>query len=240
MSEAFNALAGFAAELVDGTLGMAFGVTASTLLQAAGLPPATSSATIHTAEVFLTAVNGLSHFKLGNFDKELFQKLVVPGVVAATIGAYVLSVLNTPWLTKLVQLYLLAIGALILLRALGIRAKLPANSMLLGALGGFLDAVGGGGWGPLVTGTLLATDREPRTAIGSVNAAEFFVTAAQAATFLAVLKGVYINHFLPFTVGGLLAAPLGALILKKVGTRKWIFALVALLLITVNAAKLLS
>jgi uncharacterized membrane protein YfcA len=242
MNWILSGAAGFLAELVDGALGMAYGVTASTILQAAGFAPAATSATVHTAETFLTAVNGLSHFKLGNVDKKLFLKLIAPGTLAAVTGAYLLSELEAPWLAPAVQCYLLAIGVIVFLRAFGLKLLPRVNPALLGAVGGFADAVGGGGWGPIVTGTLIAADNEPRTVIGSVNAAEFFVTISQSIVFLIALKASYIGFFLPFAVGGLAAAPLGAWICKALGKKaqKALYALVGLLLIATNAAKLLT
>lgn len=242
MSWALSAAAGFLAELVDGALGMAYGVTASTILQAAGFAPAATSATVHTAETFLTAVNGLSHLKLGNVDRKLFLKLVAPGTLAAVIGAYLLSELEAPWLAPAIQCYLLATGVIVLLRAFGLKLFPRVNPALLGAVGGFADAVGGGGWGPIVTGTLIAADNDPRTTIGSVNAAEFFVTISQSIVFLIALKASYIGYFLPFAIGGLAAAPLGAWICKTLGKKaqRTLYVLVGLLLIVTNAAKLLT
>ena len=241
MDTIISGIAGFFAELVDGTLGMAFGVTANTFLQAAGFSPAISSATVHTAEVFLTAANGASHVKLGNVNKQLFMKLVVSGTITAAIGAYVLSKFSAPWLASAVQTYLVVIGFLILFRAFGLRVFPSIHPSLLGAIGGFIDAVGGGGWGPVVTGTLIASNNDPRTSIGSVNAAEFFVTISQSIMFLLLLRAAYINYFIPFAFGGLIAAPLGAWICKSLSKKaqKLLYILVGLLLITINIAKLL-
>ncbi len=242
MSWVLSAAAGFLAELVDGALGMAFGVTASTILQAAGFAPAITSATVHTAETFLTAANGLSHLKLGNVDRELLLKLAVPGTLAAVIGAYLLSELEAPWLTPAIQCYLLATGAIVLLRAFGLRPLPRVNPALLAAVGGFADAVGGGGWGPIVTGTLIASGNDPRTTVGSVNTTEFFVTVSQSAVFLATLKASYISHLAPFIIGGLIAAPIGAWACKTLSgkAQRTLHVLVGLLLITTNAAKLLK
>jgi uncharacterized membrane protein YfcA len=237
-----SGVAGFLAQLVDGALGMAFGVTASTILQAAGFAPAAASATVHTAETFLTAANGLSHIKLGNFNKKLFLKLVVPGTLAAIVGAYLLSEIETPWLAPAVHCYLLATGVIVLLRAFGFKPLPNVNPALLGAIGGFVDAIGGGGWGPIVTGTLIAGDNDPRTAIGSVNTAEFFVTISQSIVFLIALKASYISYLAPFAIGGLAAAPLAAWACKTLSkkTQKTLYVLVGLLLIATNATKLLA
>jgi uncharacterized membrane protein YfcA len=242
MNWILSAAAGFFAELVDSGLGMAYGVTASTILQAAGFAPAVTSATVHTAETLLTAVNGLSHFMLGNVDRKLFFKLVGTGTLAAVIGAYLLSELEAPWLAPAIQCYLLASGVIVLLRAFGLKLFPRVNPALLGAVGGLADAVGGGGWGPIVTGTLIASGDNPRTVIGSVNAAEFFVTISQSIVFLTALRASYIGYLTPFAIGGLVAAPLGAWICKtldKKAQRK-LYILVGLLLILTNTAKLLT
>jgi len=237
-----SGVAGFLAQLVDGSLGMAFGVTASTILQAAGFAPAAASATVHTAETLLTAANGLSHFKFGNVDKKLFLKLAVPGMLAAVAGAYLLSELEMPWLAPAIQCYLTITGVIVLLRAFGLKPFPSVDPTLLGAVGGFVDALGGGGGGPIVAGTLIAADNDPRTAIGSVNAAEFFVTISQSIVFLIALKASYISYFAPFVIGGLAAAPLAARICKILSKKaqKALYLLVGLLLITTNAAKLLT
>ena len=242
MNWILSGAAGFLAQLVDGSLGMAFGVTASTILQAAGFAPAVVSATVHSAETLLTAANGLSHFKFGNVDKKLFLKLALPGTLAAVAGAYLLSELETPWLAPAIQCYLIVTGVIVLLRAFGLKPFPSVNPTLLGAVGGFADALGGGGWGPIVTGTLIAADNDPRTTIGSVNTAEFFVTISQSIVFLIALKGSYISYFAPFAIGGLMAAPLGAWICKTLSKKaqRALYVLVGLLLVITNTAKLLT
>ena len=237
-----SAAAGFLAQLVDGALGMAFGVTASTILQAAGFAPAVSSATVHAAKTFLTAANGLSHYKLGNVDRELFLKLTASGTTTAVAGAYLLSELEAPWLAPAIQCYLIVAGVLVLSKAFGLKLLPGVNPTLLGAVGGFADAIGGGGWGPIVTGTLIAADNDPRTTIGSVNTAEFFVSISQTIVFLIALRASYISYFAPFAIGGLVAAPLGAWVCKTLSKRaqRALYVLVGLLLIATNAAKLVN
>jgi uncharacterized membrane protein YfcA len=243
VSEAIAAaVAGFVAELVDGSLGMAYGVTASTLLQAAGFRPSLASAVVHAAEVPLTAVSGVSHFKLGNVDKSLLLKLAIPGSLAATLGAIALSKLEVPWLATAVRGYLLATGLVVLLKAFGVRAIPSVNPVLLGAVGGFADAVGGGGWGPIVAGTLIVAGDDHRSTVGSVNAAKFFVTASQTVVFLYLLGTPIARSLVPFILGGLVAAPLGAWLCRTLGgrRRRVLYLLVGLLLVTTNAARLLA
>jgi len=242
MNLALSALAGFLAELIDGTLGMAFGVTASTLLQATGLSPAITSATVHTAEIFIIGTNGISHLKLGNVDKQLLLRLALPGTATAMLGAYLLSTLHATWIALIIQSYLLTTGLILLLRAFGLRPLPRINPTIIGAIGGFLDAIGGGGWGTIVTGTLLAADNDPRTTVGSVNTAKFFVATSESLVFLATLKISYISYLLPFIIGGLIAAPIGAWLCKTLNKKQQrkLYILVGFLLITTNTAKLLT
>ena len=212
---------GFAAQLVDGALGMAYGVTAMTVLLSLGIPPAPASASVHTAEVVTTGISGLSHWGFGNVDRYLFQRLVVPGMIGGAIGAYVLTAVPGEAVRPFVSAYLLAMGALILLKAMRPPAppREPRGLRPLGLLGGFLDAVGGGGWGPIVTSTLVGTGAAPRYAIGSVNAAEFFVTVVVAATFVVTIGVTHPRVVAGLLVGGALAAPLAAYVVRYLPTR---------------------
>lgn len=208
---------GFLAQIVDGALGMAYGVTSTTILLGLGCPPAVASASVHTAEVFTTLVSGTSHLKLGNVSNMLFKKLVVPGVLGGIVGAYLLTMAGDI-LKPFVAMYLLFTGGLILARAAGwleIQGISQGRLIPLGLLGGFFDAVGGGGWGPIVTSTLMADGQEPRKVIGSVNLAEFFVTLAEAATFFVMLRVVEAEVIVGLLIGGVLAAPLAALVCKR-------------------------
>jgi uncharacterized protein len=178
--------AGFVAQLVDGALGMAYGVTASSILLGFGLPVVTTSATVHTAECFTTGVSALSHRAFGNVSGLLFRRLVVPGVLGAILGAVVLSSFPNDVFKPFVFAYLIGMGALIVFKAF--REFLPrpitTNLIPLGFFGAFLDAWGCGGWGPIVASTLLVRGNDPRKTVGTVNAAEFFVTLAASATFV--------------------------------------------------------
>ena len=212
-------LIGFAAQLVDGALGMAFGVISSTLLVSMGVPPAATSATVHTAESFTTAVSGISHVAHRNVDWWLFVRIVIPGVIGGITGAYVLTQLPVETARPLVLTYLSAIGFYLLWRGIMHRhvEKRPKIIAPLGLAGGFLDAAGGGGWGPIVTSNLLIQGANPRKVIGTVNTAEFFLTVTISATFIATLGiSEFTKAAVGLLIGGIAAAPLGGYVAKKV------------------------
>lgn len=218
----FSIIVGFIAQLIDGALGMAYGVTSNTALLSLGIVPSLASASVHTAEVFTTAASGVSHLKLGNVDKKLFKKLLIPGIIGGFLGAYVLTSIPGDIIKPFVNLYLLIIGFIIIYKAFKYEIsnlKVKTKVVLLGGIGGFLDAIGGGGWGPIVTSTLVARGHNPRFTIGSVNLAEFFVTITEAITFLILLKISYWEIIIGLIIGGVLAAPLAASICKKLPPR---------------------
>jgi uncharacterized membrane protein YfcA len=214
-------LVGFLAQVVDGALGMGYGVISTSFLLSFGVPPAMASASVHTAEVFVTGASGIAHLGNGNVERRLVMRLVVPGVIGGVLGAYVLTEIPGERIRPVVALYLLVIGAVILRRALAQRAPRLRLVRLapLGFVGGFLDSVGGGGWGPIVTSTLLVQGQAPRSAIGSVNLTEFFITVAQAATFWALLGEVQWPVALGLLGGGVLAAPLAAYACRRLPAR---------------------
>jgi len=214
---------GFLAQLVDGALGMAFGLISTTALLALGIPPAQASAAVHTAEVATTGASGLSHLFHGNIDRRLLVTLSAAGVVGGVIGAYVLSNIDGRAIRPFVSAYLLVMGILILMRAVRL-APVDEDAKVgyaapLGLVGGFLDAIGGGGWGPMVSSTLIGSGHAPRRVIGSVNAAEFFVTVAVATTFFIELGFAHFKHIAALMAGGILAAPFGAYIVRHVSPR---------------------
>lgn len=213
---------GFLAQMVDGALGMAYGLLASSVLLAMGVAPATASASVHAAEMFTTGASGLAHWRAGNVIPRLVWRLAIPGVLGGALGAYVLTDWPVEVMKPLVNLYLMAMGALILRRALLPPVEAPAHPprvVVLGFGGGFLDAVGGGGWGPIVTSTLIGRGNVPRTSIGSTNAAEFFVTTAITAVFVATIGLELWPVILGLVLGGVLAAPLAALMTRRVPAR---------------------
>src|SRR5918996_5670216 len=218
---------GFLAQLVDGALGMAYGATSSTLLLAAGLSPATASASVHLAELGTTAVSGLSHWRFGNVDWRTVRRIGIPGAIGAFVGAVVLSSISAdiakPWMAGI----LLALGIYILLRfSLGRSPRAKGRPYVrgrylapLGLGAGFIDATGGGGWGPVATPTILATGKyEPRKVIGSVDTSEFLVAFAASLGFLLSLgsQGVAYRYVAALLVGGVVAAPIGAWLVRHV------------------------
>jgi len=203
---------GFLAQLVDGTLGMAYGVTGSSLLLSFGLPPATTSATVHAAECFTTGASGLSHHVFRNVNATLFRKLLLPGIAGAILGAYILSSLPGQTLKPFVAAYLVLMGGIIILKGF---KEFPPRTVTthlapLGFIGALVDALGGGGWGPIVASTLVARGHNVRETVGSVNAVEFFVTVAASVTFILTLGLTNWQMILGLALGGLPAAPLGA------------------------------
>lgn len=210
---------GFAAQMVDGAIGMAYGVTSSSVLLSVGIAPATASACVHAAETFTTAVSGASHWKLGNVDFKLVRRLAIPGAIGGAIGAYLLSNINGDAVKPFISGYLLLMGLYILWKALRPAAENrepPEKVAPLGLIGGFMDAIGGGGWGPIVTTTLIGSGTTPRYAIGSVNLAEFFVTLTISATFLLTIGLELFPIIAGLIVGGVIAAPLAAYATKHI------------------------
>jgi uncharacterized membrane protein YfcA len=210
---------GFVAQLIDGALGMAFGVISTTLLVSLGVPPAAASAGVHVAETFTTAASGTSHVYHRNVDWRLFLRLAVPGVIGGVLGAYVLTQVHAEVARPFVLAYLASVGAYLVWRGIHYPpTHKPAKIVEpLGLAGGFLDAAGGGGWGPVVTGNLLVQGAEPRRTIGTVNTTEFILTATISATFIATLGWeMFTLATLGLLIGGVLAAPFGAMIVKKV------------------------
>lgn len=218
-------LVGFLAQMIDGSLGMAYGVSSTTFLLNAGLSPTLASASVHMAEVCTTGVSGLSHMGLGNVDKTLFKRLILPGMLGGILGAYILTSVSGDAIKPFVAIYLLLMGVRILWKALKTSQEAPRNIRLipLGLAGGFLDAIGGGGWGPVVTSTLVANGHEPRFAVGSVNTSEFFVTFAQSITFLIFLRDIQMNIVGGLLIGGVIAAPFAAYASKYLAPRKLMF-----------------
>lgn len=228
-------LIGFAAQMVDGALGMAYGVTASSFLLAAGLPPVQVSATVHLAETFTTGASAVSHHKFGNVDKLLFRRLVIPGCLGAFVGAYLLSSLPGEKLKPWIACYIMLMGAVVFAKAFTqvppIRVAGKVRS--LGFFGALVDAMGGGGWGPIVASTLLARGNEARFTVGTVNAVEFFVTLTSSVVFVATVGLGLWKVVLPLALGGIFAAPLAAYVCKHVPHRVML-AVVGLVIIGVS------
>jgi len=227
-------LFGFVAQMIDGVLGMAYGVSSNAFFLSLGIPPSIASACIHTSEMFTTAVSGISHFKFGNVDRNIFLRLLIPGVIGGVLGAYILTELPAGKIKPFVSIYLLMMGIWILVKVFKKtqQTKAKTKAIPLGLFGGFFDAIGGGGWGPIVTSTLVANGNHPRYAIGSVNSAEFFVTVAESITFFAMIGGLLFQHWEKIAglmIGGVFAAPLAARACKKL-PRDILMILVGLLI----------
>ena len=226
---------GFAAQVVDGALGMAFGVISNTMLLWIGVPPAAASAGVHTVETFTTAVSGISHAIHRNVNWRLFFRLMIPGVIGGVCGAYLLSNVDASVAKPFILAYLASIGLYLLWRAFRYPPHLREPKIVepLGLVGGFLDAAGGGGWGPVVTSNLLVQGASPRTTIGTVNAAEFFLTLTISITFITQLGwAAFTLATVGLLIGGTIAAPVGAILAKKVPPKRLMFLVGAILTIT--------
>lgn len=208
-------LAGFLAQLVDGATSMGYGVTSAIVLQSTGISPAAISASIHTAEIFASGASGYSHYKFGNVNKKLFKTLLIPGVVGAVLGALLLvkfGETHIAYIRPIMAAYTLFLGVKIFVNAFKkttAKKKFTRYGWLAGA-GGFLDSFGGGGWGPIVSATLITKGRTPRFVVGSVSLTEFFVTLASAFTFFTLIGVQHWQVILALIIGGVLAAPIAA------------------------------
>jgi hypothetical protein len=233
---------GFAAQMIDGAIGMAYGVTATSVLLSAGVPPAAASACVHAAEVFTTGASGLAHWRLGNIERRLVARLMVPGMVGGAIGAYVLASVPGEAIRPWVSAYLLLLGLVIVWKAYDPMPPTVVGASRvtpLGFFGGLLDAIGGGGWGPLVTSTLLGNGATPRTVIGSVNLAEFFVTLTISATFVATIGLSLWPIVAGLVLGGVIAAPFAALATKHLPDRV-LMVIVGVVVVTLSCRTLLT
>jgi uncharacterized membrane protein YfcA len=220
----FFIIAGFVAQMIDGALGMAYGVSATTFLLTVGVPLPAASASIHASEVFTSGASGLMHLKFKNVNKKLLKTLLLPGVIGAALGAFVLSSLAEyeDYLKPIIACYTFYLGVVIIRKAIiGIKTRIKTKRIPgLALFGGFMDSVGGGGWGPIVSSTLIAGGRHPRYTIGSVNLAEFFVALASSFTFFLVLGIHHWQIIAGLILGGMIAAPIAAYLSSKIPTKK--------------------
>lgn len=213
---------GFFAQAIDGALGMAYGITATSFLLGAGATPAVASASVHIAEVFTTGFSGISHVRYGNVNRDLFVRLLVPGILGAVTGVIVVTRFEGEILKPIISGYLLIMGLYILGKARHqrrVRMEEPRHVGKLALFGGFVDAVGGGGWGPVVTTTLVGSGNDPRTTIGSVNFAEFFLTLTVAASFSLLVTTTAWVTIAGLVFGGIFAAPFAAILCKRLQAR---------------------
>jgi len=228
-------LIGFGAQMIDGALGMAYGVISSTLLLALGLPPSKASASVHAAETFTTGVSAISHIAHRNVDWRLFARLIIPGMIGGVAGAYLLSNIDGAIIKPIVQIYLTSIGIYLIWRGFHFppQARDPKWVAPLGLAGGFMDATGGGGWGPVVTSNLLIQGSSPRHTIGTVNTVEFFLTLSISITFLLHLGWeTFTTYTIGLLIGGVVAAPFGAMLARHVAPRVLFVAVGVILTLT--------
>jgi len=234
------ALIGFGAQIVDGALGMAFGVISTSALLTFGIAPAQASAIVHTAEIFTTGASAASHIYNRNIDWRIVVRLGIAGVIGAALGAWVLSNVDSSAAKPFLAVYLTGLGIFILFKAYRLTKTRDAPAIWtapVGFVAGFLDASGGGGWGPVSTTTLIGSGHAPRTTVGSVNTTEFFVTVAAATTFFVELGAAPWRELLALIAGGVLAAPLGGFMVKRIPART-LMILVGCLIIGLSAWQL--
>ena len=216
-------LGGFIAQMIDGALGMAYGVSATTFLLSFGVSPAIASMSVHASENFTSGVSGLMHLKFGNVNSKLFKVIVLPGVIGSILGAYILTEFENynNYIKPVVGTYTLILGFIIIYKVVRKHQKRKKIKHVgwLATAGGFLDAIGGGGWGPVVSSTLIASGKNPRLVIGSVNLAEFFVSLASSFTFFTLIGGSGWQTILGLILGGVCAAPIAAHLSKKLNVK---------------------
>lgn len=235
-------LIGIFAQLVDGTLGMGYGATCTSFLLSFGVSPALSSMSVHVAEMFTTGASAISHYKFKNINEKLVIKLIIPGVLGSITGAYLLAdVIDGKAIKPYIAVYMMVLAFVIIIK--GLRKKIVKKETkqigLLAIFGGFMDAVGGGGWGPIVTSTLMGRGGDPRYTIGSVNTAEFAISFASGITFI-LFDGISGWRVIAgLIIGGVIAAPIGAYLVNKI-PRKPITILVGLLLIFLSMRTLIK
>lgn len=230
-------LGGFIAQMIDGALGMAYGVSASTFLMSMGLSPAIASMSVHTSEIFTSGVSGFMHLRFGNVNNKLFKVIVIPGVIGAILGAYILSEFEqyNTIIKPIVGVYTLILGIIIIRKVIrkNNRRKKIKKVGWLAVTGGFLDSIGGGGWGPVVSSTLIASGKNPRMIIGSVNLAEFFISLASSFTFFTIIGSTHWQPILGLILGGVCAAPIAAHLSKRLNV-KAMMIMVGILIIIVS------
>ncbi|HCN83517.1 MAG TPA: sulfite exporter TauE/SafE family protein [Sphingobacteriaceae bacterium] len=232
-------IAGFIFAMIDGAIGMSYGVTSTTFSISMGVPPASASAAVHLSEILSNAIAGWMHFKMGNVNKRLFQLLVVAGSIGAVIGAYLLSSLEhySQYTKPVVSLYTLILGGVILSKSFSLKRKRSGNKItnirILGFGGGFIDAVGGGGWGSIVLSSLIAGGRNPRTSLGTVKLSRFFIAILSSLTFITMLHEVHWEAIGGLVIGSAVASPIAAKISNKISV-KTIMVAVGIIVILVS------
>ncbi|RLT31134.1 MAG: sulfite exporter TauE/SafE family protein [Chloroflexi bacterium] len=235
-------LVGMLAQFVDGALGMAYGVTASTFLLTTGASPAVATAAVHMAEIFTTGASGLSHWRFGNIDRHLFRRLVIPGIIGAVVGVFIVTGIDGATIKPYIGTYLGLMGVFLVARSAW-RIALPVNmrwgTPVVGFVGAFVDTIGGGGWGPVVTTTLLGTGHEPKEVIGSVSAAEFFITVVSGVALAFLVTVEAWETVAGLIAGGMVMAPVAAYVAGKL-PKRILMAVVGCLIIGLNYGNILK
>lgn len=234
-------LAGFVAQMIDGSMGMAYGISTASFLLASGVSIRCANVSIHIAEIFTTFTSGLAHLKSDNIDWKIITRIVGSGVIGSGLGTYTLIKMPEEIILPIVSVYLVYMGGRVIYRSIksSPRTGIKDNKLIaIGLLGGFLDSIGGGGWGPIVTSSLLASGCSTRYAIGTVNFAEFFITIVQSFALLTVLNiGEHMEVIFGLAIGGIFAAPLASIICKKIPERIMML-FVGILIILLNTRNL--
>uniref|UniRef100_UPI0035BC1F6F sulfite exporter TauE/SafE family protein n=1 Tax=Mucilaginibacter sp. TaxID=1882438 RepID=UPI0035BC1F6F len=229
--------AGFIFALVDGAIGMSYGVTSTTFSLSMGIPPASASMGVHLSEIMSNGIAGWMHYRMGNVNWKLFKLLLFPGIIGAVTGAYLLSSLEhyAQYTKPLVSLYTLILGSVILFKAINLNRKRTKgkikNISVLGLGGGFIDAVGGGGWGSIVLSTLIAGGRHPRFSLGTVKLSRFFIALTSSLTFITMLNGKHWEAVGGLVIGSALASPIAARISNKISARAIMFAVAVIVIL---------
>ena len=236
-------LFGAVAALIDGSLGMAYGVTGTAFLLGYGISPVKAVAYIHIAEIFVSGSSGLNHWKIGNIDTKLFKKLLIPGIIGAILGALIIAKVKIPYLSIIISIYLLFMGIFLIAKAYSkIKLQFKQNNSVvipLAVTGGFVDGAGGGGWGPVVTTSLLGGKMEPKKVIGTVNASEFFINLASAVSLLFLVKVTDWEALAGLIIGGFLVAPYAARVTSKMSI-KMILTFVGVLITVISLRKIFN
>ncbi|MFD2160950.1 sulfite exporter TauE/SafE family protein [Paradesertivirga mongoliensis] len=225
-------IAGFIFAMIDGAIGMSYGVTSTTFSISMGIPPASASTAVHLSEILSNGIAGLMHYKMGNVNVKLFKMLVIPGIIGAMLGAFLLSSLEhySAYTKPLVSLYTLILGLVILSKAFNLKKKTGEikkkikNIAALGFGGGLVDAVGGGGWGSIVLSTLIAGGRHARFSLGAVKASRFFVALMSSLTFITMLRGLHWAAIGGLVVGSAIASPIAARVANRISAKSIMFA----------------
>ncbi|MBS7566510.1 sulfite exporter TauE/SafE family protein [Mucilaginibacter sp. Bleaf8] len=237
--------AGFVFAMIDGAVGMSYGVTSTTFSLSMGIPPASASMGVHLSEIFSCGIAGWMHYRMGNINWKLFKLLLIPGIIGAVTGAYLLSSLEhySMYTKPVVSVYTLILGIVIFKKAFNKKPKKSADKIkripMLGLGGGFIDAVGGGGWGSIVLSSLIAGGRHPRFSLGTVKLSRFFVAMMGSLTFMSMLNSAHWPAIIGLIIGSALASPIAARISNKIST-KIIMTSVGIIVILVSLKSIYS